>query len=223
MTGLSEGVDMAEGQVRSTKQFRRVRAPEAWLYVCDDGEQDVGRRDDEIPNYLFGQNPYLREYADKNRIPLVASLGGAETMYPEYITKVKTATDAEAMARTRPSSDSPRITSRAVDPEPHDGEIHVAPVQGDIYLLIGAGGNIAMQAGTNGAQAVDTGTGKLASKVVAAIKKLVGDKPIQYIVNTSFRPEHTGGNATIHEAGSDPSLIGSFFSAGAPSFSDSGV
>jgi len=55
------------------------------------------------------------------------------------------------------------------------------------------------------------------------IKKLVGDKPIQYIVNTSFRPEHTGGNVTVHEAGSDPSLIGSFFSAGGQSFSDAGV
>ena len=55
------------------------------------------------------------------------------------------------------------------------------------------------------------------------IKKLVGDKPIQYIVNTSFRSEHTGGNVTVHEAGSDPSLIGSFFSSGAQSFSDAGM
>src|SRR5439155_14692320 len=189
----------------------------------DDGEQDLGRRDDEIPSYLFGQNPYLREYADKNRIPLAASLGGAETMYPEYITKVKTVADAEAMARTRPSTDGSPITSRAVDPEPHDGEIHAWAVQGNVHLLMGAGGNIAVQVGENGALVVDTGTGKLADKVVAAIKKLVGDKPIQYIVNTSFRPEHSGGNATVHEAGSDPSLIGSFFSAGAQSFSDAGV
>src|SRR5439155_702781 len=154
MTVLTDPVNLTEPYVRSTNQFRSVRQPEAWLYACDDGEQDVGRRDDEIPNYLFGQNPYLREYADKNRIPLVASLGGPETMYPDYIEK---------------------------------------------------------------------GTGKLGTKVVAAIKKLVGDKPIQYIVNTSFRPEHTGGNVTVHEAGSDPSLIGSFFSAGAQSFSDAGM
>jgi len=223
MTVLTDPVNLTEPYVRSTNQLRSERQPEAWLYACDDGEQDLGRRDDEIPSYLFGQNPYLREYADKNRIPLAASLGGAETMYPEYITKLKTVADAEAMARTRPSTDGPPITSRAVDPEPHDGEIHAWAVQGNVHLLIGAGGNIAVQVGENGALVVDTGTGKLADKVVAAIKKLVGDKPIQYIVNTSFRPEHSGGNATVHEAGSDPSLIGSFFSAGAQSFSDAGV
>src|SRR2546428_7332446 len=126
------------------------------------------------------------------------------------------------MARPRPSTEGPPITSRAVDPEPHDGEIHAWAVQGNVHLLIGAGGNIAVQVGENGALVVDTGTGKLADKVVAAIKKLVGDKPIQYIVNTSFRPEHSGGNATVHEAGSDPSLIGSFFSAGGPSFRGAG-
>src|SRR6266568_951197 len=166
MTVLTDPVNLTEPYVRSTNQFRSVRQPEAWLYACDDGEQDVGRRDDEIPSYLFGQNPYLREYADKNRIPLAASLGGAETMYPEYITKVKTVADAEAMARTRPSTDGPPITSRAVDPEPHDGEIHAWAVQGNVHLLIGAGGNIAVQVGENGALVVDTGTDKLADSFV---------------------------------------------------------
>src|SRR5439155_4521897 len=153
--------------------------------------------------------------ADKNRIPLLASLGGAETMYPEYIPKLKTATDADAIARTRPSPAGPPITSRAVDPDPHDGEIHVWPVQGNVYLVIGDGGNIAVQVGENGALVVDTGTGKLGGNVVAAIKKLAGDKPIQYIVYTNLRPEHTGGNVTVREACSDASLVGSFFSAGA--------
>jgi glyoxylase-like metal-dependent hydrolase (beta-lactamase superfamily II) len=144
-------------------------------------------------------------------------------MYPEYRAKLTTATDAEALARTRPAPTGPPTGSRAVDPDPRDGEIHVWPVQGNVYLLIGDGGNIAVQMGENGALVVDTGTGKLANKVVAAIKKLIGDKPIQYVVNTSFRPEHTGGNVTVHEAGSDPSLVGSFFSAGAQSFGDAGV
>src|SRR2546428_13419709 len=112
------------------------------------------------------------------------------------------------MARPRQSTDGPPITSRAVDPEPHDGEIHAWAVQGNVHLLIGAGGNIAVQVGENGALVVDTGTGKLADKVVAAIKKLVGDKPIQYIVNTSFRPEHSGGEATGYATGARHRLIG---------------
>ena len=223
VTVLTDPVYFTEPLVRNSDMRRSVRNPEAWLYACEDGEQIVGRPDDQVPNYLFGQNPFLREHADKNHIPLLASLGGADTMYPEYISKVKSATDAEALARTRPTVTGPPITSRAVDPEPHDGDIHVWPVQGNLYLLIGDGGNIAVQVGENGALVVDTGSGKLADKVVAAIKKLVGDKPIQYVVNTSFRPEHTGGNVKVHQAGSDPSLIGSFFSSGAQSFSDAGV
>jgi cyclase len=87
----------------------------------------------------------------------------------------------------------------------------VWPVQGNLYVLLGDGGNIAVQTGEQGALVVDTGAGKLADKVVAAIRKLVGDKPIQFIFNTSFRPEHTGGNVKLHAAGADPSLPGSFF------------
>ena len=69
--------------------LRSNRNPDAWLYACDDGEQLVGRANDQVPNYLFGQNPFLREYADKYRIPLLGALGGAETMYPEYRRKLR--------------------------------------------------------------------------------------------------------------------------------------
>ena len=222
-TELTDPVNLTEPYVASTNQVRSTRQPEAWLYACDDGEQITGRRDDEIPNYLFGENPFLREYSDKYHIPLVGALGGAETMYPDFVAKLKTATDAEGLARTRPSASGPPQTSRAVDPDPHDGKIHVWPVQGNVYMLIGDGANIAVQAGEQGALVIDTGQGELAEKVISAIKKLIGDKPIQFIVNTSFRPDHTGGNVKVREAGSDPSLIGSFFSSGNQSFADAGV
>ena len=68
-----------------------------------------------------------------------------------------------------------------------------------------------MQVGPQGAFVVDTGAGKLSDKVVAAIAKLSA-KPIQFIVNTTFRPDHTGGNARLQTAGADPSLTGTFFS-----------
>jgi len=37
-----------------------------------------------IPHHLPGQNPDLFEYADTINIPYQATMGGAETMYPEY-------------------------------------------------------------------------------------------------------------------------------------------
>ena len=84
---------------------------------------------------------------------------------------------------------------------PSDGDVHVLPVQGNVYMLLGAGGNIAVQIGEEGVLVVDTGTAAMSDKVLAAIRKL-SPKPIRYIVNTHFHADHTGGNLTIAKAGS---------------------
>jgi len=226
VTVLTDPVFFSEPLIRSTDMLRETRSPDAWLYACDDGEQIVGRPVDQVPNYLFGQNPYLREYADSHKVPMLAALGGAETMYPQFVAKLKSidATAAESEVKTElfPIQGAPRV-SRAVDPNPHDGNIHVLPVQGNVYMLVGDGGNIAVQSGVQGAFVVDTGAGKLTDKVIAEIRKLIGEKPIQFIANTSFHSDYTGGNVKLHAAGADPSLLGSFFSSGGQAFADAGV
>jgi cyclase len=73
-------------------------------------------------------------------------------------------------------------------------------VQGNVWLLVGAGGNIAVQTGDEGVLVVDTGLAQNADKVMAAIKKL-SDKPIRWILNTHFHPDHTGGNEALSKAG----------------------
>ena len=226
VTVLTDPVFLSEPLIRSTDMLRETRSPEAWLYACDDGEQVVGRAVDQTPHYLFGQNPYLHEYSDSRKVPLLAALGGADTMYPQFDTKLKntdaTAADAAVKAELFPIPGPPQA-SHAVDPNPRDGNIHVLPVQGNVYMFVGDGGNIAVQTGTQGAFVVDTGAGQLTDKVIAEIRKLIGDKPIQFAVNTSFHPDYTGGNVKLHAAGSDPSLLGSFFSAGGQAFADAGV
>jgi cyclase len=84
---------------------------------------------------------------------------------------------------------------------PNDGEVRVLPVQGSVYMLVGTGGNIAVQIGDEGVLVVDTGVASMSDKILAAIKKL-SDKPIRYIINTNFDPDHTGGNEAISKAGS---------------------
>jgi len=84
---------------------------------------------------------------------------------------------------------------------PSDGEIHVLPVQGNVSLLLGAGGNVAVQIGEEGVLVVDTGNAQMSDKLLAAIRKLSA-KPIRYIINTHFHPDHTGGNEVIAKAGS---------------------
>jgi cyclase len=207
----TDPVYLAEPLMKSSDLLRNARDPNSWLYACDDGEQILGRPNDQVPNYLFGKNPFLREYSEKNKVPFLGALGGAETVYPEFIAKLKDPAAMEAAAEAKLLPSGPQHTSRAVDPNPHDGEIHVLPVQGNIYMLVGDGGNIAVEIGDQGPLIVDSGAGQLSDKVIAAIRGL-SNKPIQFIVNTSFHADRTGGNVKVRAAGFDPSVVGSFFS-----------
>ena len=79
-------------------------------------------------------------------------------------------------------------------------EIETFHVQGNVYMLVGAGANIAVQTGEDGVLVVDTGTREAAADVLVAIRRL-SDKPIRWIVNTHAHADHTGGNETISQAG----------------------
>jgi glyoxylase-like metal-dependent hydrolase (beta-lactamase superfamily II) len=211
-------VYLSESEVRSTDFFRQPIDHQTWLFACDDGEQILGRAPDSVPNYAFGENPFVREIRDRYKVPLAAYLGGAETASPDFARRVATLSEAEGAAKMRPAA-GPPATSRAVDPEPRDGDVHVWPLRNNLYLLAGDGGNIVVQIGDEGTFVVDTGAGTLSDKVVAQIRRLSG-RPIQFIANTSFRPEHTGGNVVLRASGGDPSVRGSFF---ALQFADAGV
>jgi glyoxylase-like metal-dependent hydrolase (beta-lactamase superfamily II) len=208
---IDDPVYLTEPLSKTSMLVRMARDPDAWLYPCDDSEQIFGRTSDVVPNHLFGQNPYAREFADTRKIPLVAAFGGADTMYPELGEAVRDAAAAERTARARMMPSGPPAVSRAPDPTPNDGEIHAMRVSENVHLLAGDGANIALQVGPQGAFLVDTGAGRLSDKIIAAVARLSA-KPIQFIVNTGFRPDHTGGNARLQSAGADPSLTGTFFS-----------
>jgi cyclase len=90
----------------------------------------------------------------------------------------------------------------AQQPQNFDGvDVHVLPVQGNVYMLVGSGGNITMQVGKEGVLLVDTMYAGLSDKVIAAVRT-VSDKPIRYIINTHVHGDHIGGNEKIAKAGS---------------------
>jgi cyclase len=81
-----------------------------------------------------------------------------------------------------------------------DSEIHILSAQGHVYMLVGAGANIAVQVGNDGVLLVDAGTSQMSDKVIAAVRTL-SDQPIRYLIDTSVDEDHTGGNQAIAKAG----------------------
>ena len=96
--------------------------------------------------------------------------------------------------------------SRPAQPNFDEVEIRVLPVQRNVYMLLGAGGNTTVQVGSDGVLVVDTQFAPLAPKILAAIRKL-SDKPIRVIVNTHVHGDHTGGNEALAKAGPSPVRI----------------
>lgn len=101
---------------------------------------------------------------------------------------------AQQAAPARPAAAAPAAHDYSKD------EVHTLHVQGNVYMLVGAGGNITVQAGEDGVLLVDTGVTPMSDKVLAAIRSLSA-RPIRYIINTHLHADHTGGNEAIARAG----------------------
>jgi glyoxylase-like metal-dependent hydrolase (beta-lactamase superfamily II) len=82
------------------------------------------------------------------------------------------------------------------EPPAGNENVEILHVQGNVWLLAGAGGNIAVQEGEQGVIVVDTGAVGLTDSVIAAIAS-ISDHPIRYIINTSIALQHVGGNAML--------------------------
>jgi cyclase len=87
-----------------------------------------------------------------------------------------------------------------------DAQIEVLPVQGNIYMLAGAGGNITIQVGDTGVLVVDTGLAPMSDKVIAEIRK-VSRKPLRYVINTNVHEDHTGGNEAFSKEGGTSTVV----------------
>jgi glyoxylase-like metal-dependent hydrolase (beta-lactamase superfamily II) len=88
-------------------------------------------------------------------------------------------------------------------------ELEVLPVQGNVFVIVGPGGNTTVQVGHEAVVIVDTQTAAVADEVLAAVAKL-SEKPIRHIINTSADVDHTGGNEALSHAGTYVRLIDSF-------------
>ena len=75
-------------------------------------------------------------------------------------------------------------------------EIKATHVKGNIYMLNGTGGNVGVSLGEDGVLIVDDKFAPLAEKIRAALKS-VGGGELQFILNTHWHGDHTGGNVVF--------------------------
>src|SRR5436190_124689 len=83
-------------------------------------------------------------------------------------------------------------------------------VQGKVYVLSpadGNGSNVVVQSGPDGVMLVDTQPADAAQRVFAAVRSL-SPEPIRWIVNTSARVDHMGGNDALTRLGTTPGSAG---------------
>jgi glyoxylase-like metal-dependent hydrolase (beta-lactamase superfamily II) len=73
-------------------------------------------------------------------------------------------------------------------------EIKVTPVAGKVYMLEGAGGNMAASVGEDGILLVDDQFEPLAPKIRAALSGIASGGKLKFVVNTHWHGDHTGGN-----------------------------
>ena len=97
----------------------------------------------------------------------------------------------------------------AGDPVLARAELEVLPAQGNVFMIVGPGGNTTVQIGHEAVVVVDTQTTAASDDLLAAIAKL-SSKPIRYIINTSADLEHTGSNEAVSRAGTYVRLIDTF-------------
>ena len=126
---ISDPVYLTEPMVRTTDFSIATQDNSAWTWPCEYVEEITGRPKGEVPHYLPGENPYLKEFTDRTKAPAVAAKGGPETIYPEYQEQLKR---GAAVSR----AEAPRV-SQAKNPD--TGEIEVLRVQGNVYLIAGGG------------------------------------------------------------------------------------
>ena len=82
-------------------------------------------------------------------------------------------------------------------------EIQSRKLNDSTYMLVGAGGNIGLSVGEDAVFLIDDQFAPLAPKIKAAVARIT-NKPVQFLLNTHFHFDHTGGNEAF---GKDGALI----------------
>jgi len=80
-------------------------------------------------------------------------------------------------------------------------EVQAIKLTDTVYMLTGAGGNLGVSAGEDTVFLIDDQYAPMTEKITAAIRK-ISAKPVQFVLNTHWHGDHSGGNENFGKAGS---------------------
>lgn len=92
---ITDPVYLSEPYVNSQEFVLMDRENQNWLYNCE-YVMEVPMDKNDVPHYLPGENPFIEDYSNKFGLPFEAVIGGAETMYPEYLPKLEEIMEEQA-------------------------------------------------------------------------------------------------------------------------------
>ena len=189
VTILEDPIYLEEPFIRTTNFALTLTGnPDDWG-SCGPAVNEVAGHDKSyVPHYLPGQNPYLATARAALHLTDDGGGGGAATMYPEYATSGRQGRAAVPAPRNR------------LLPSPAGAAVQTFPLRNGVYLLASRDGNVTVQAGDQGVLVVDSGPASVTPALMEAIRA-ISDKPIRFLLNTSARPNHTGGNEAIAKVG----------------------
>ena len=78
-----------------------------------------------------------------------------------------------------------------------DVQVDATELAPGLYMLTGAGGNMAALTGEDGILLVDAQFAEMAGKIEARLNELAEGQALQVLVNTHFHGDHVGGNAKL--------------------------
>src|SRR6516225_11867779 len=163
---LTDPVWLEEPLIQTTN-YRLNTHTALTYYPCTVSEENISKA---IPHFLPGETQQLKDAA--GWIPMQAARGGAASTYPDYRLTLRQGQGNTMEAAKPPASQKLSPSVLASIPKPSSDAVHVMPVQGNIYMLIGAGGNIAASIGKDGILLVDSGKAEMATTVLQTVLQL---------------------------------------------------
>ena len=83
-----------------------------------------------------------------------------------------------------------------------DNKVRAQEIKDGIYVIEGRGGNIGLSVGEDGAFMIDDKFAPMADNIKAKIAEISPDTSIEFVLNTHWHRDHTGGNESFHNDGS---------------------